>query len=196
MSDVQDDLTALREAAGRRAWGDLQTHLTRLYLALDFYAGLEIAVTRAHDYLPMFEGAHPEAVWARKLLVGIVAYGAAPTELPPEAGQAYNSPGSANFLNGLFELCRAVERKTPLENRIRFAASALCHVMLAELAAFWYGQYPDSWERQQREGDMVDAETGLTVRQQIYAQFWLDETVAARDTAAWLAAVDAIEKKL
>jgi hypothetical protein len=196
MSTPADDLAALREAAGRRDWGALQTLLTRLFMGLDFYAGLEIAVKRAGDHLAVFERQHPDATWARKLLVGIVAYGSAPTELPPEAARPYPSPGAGNFINALFELCRAVERRTPLENRVRFSANAVAHVILAQLAAFWYGEHPDAWARQTTHGDEPDPQTGLTVRQGIYAQFWLDASVATRDTAAWLAVAEAIEEQL
>lgn len=196
MSSPQPDLEALRQAARARDWGELQAALTRLFLQMDFYAGLEIAVQRVHAHLPAFEGAHPEAAWARRLLVGIVAYGLAPPELPPEAAQPYASPGAANFILALFDLCRAVERRTPLENRVRFMVSAVANAILADLAAFWYGAHSDLWERQQTSGEAVDPDTGLTVRQQIYVLFWLDEAVAARDTAAWLAVAEQAAQKL
>ncbi|MBZ0275253.1 MAG: hypothetical protein K8I60_03875 [Anaerolineae bacterium] len=195
-TDAAADLNRLRESAQAREWGESQAVLTHLLLGLDFYAGLEMALSRAHAHLPVFEAHHPQAEWARQLLVGIVAYGAAPAMLPPEAYDSYPSPGAANFITAVLELVRSVERKTPLENRIRFIANALVNTILAELAADWYGQHPDAWTRQSEQGDSVDPETGLTVRQQIQAQFWLDETVARRDVAAWLSLVDALAAKL
>jgi hypothetical protein len=196
MSGLNAELTTLREAAVRRDWGDLQAGLTRILLDLDYFTGLEIAVTRVHEYLPTFEAAHPQALWARRLLVGLVAYGMAPAELPPEASQPHNSPGAANFTAAVFDLLRSAERKTPLDNRIRFLANALANVILADLAAHWYGIHPDEWARQQEHGDEPDPDSGLTVRHAIYAQFWLDESTAQRDRAAWLALVDALERKL
>ncbi|MBI5668266.1 MAG: hypothetical protein HZC41_09690 [Chloroflexi bacterium] len=192
---LDDDLNRLRNAARQRDWGALQDALTRLFMQLEFFTALEIALTRLHDHVPVFERDHPEATWARKLLVSVVSFGVAPNELPPEAGQPYASPGAANFLAGLFDLLRGVERRTPIENRARFLVSAVSNVILADLAAFWYGQHPDAWALQQQRGDEMDADTGLTVRQQIYAQFWLDDTVAQRDTAAWLALADDVEQK-
>jgi len=196
MDNPYADLEALRAAAHIRDWGELQAALTRLLLQLDFYAGLEMAVQRVHAHLPVFERAHPEAVWARQLLVSLVAYGVAPHELPPEASQPHASPGAANFILAVFDLCRAVERRTPPDNRIRFVVSAVANAILADLAAFWYSAHPHLWERQQAAGDQLDPDTGLTVRQQIYTQFWLDEAVAARDTAAWLAVAARVAEKL
>ena len=65
MDNPYADLEALRAAAHIRDWGELQAALTRLLLQLDFYAGLEMAVQRVHAHLPVFERAHPGAVWAR-----------------------------------------------------------------------------------------------------------------------------------
>lgn len=196
MNTLDAELTALREAAARRDWGELQDSLTRVLLALDYYAGLEVALTRAHEHLPIFEAAHPQAVWARRLLVGLVAYGVAPAELPPEATQPHNSPGAANFIAAVFDLLRSAERKTPLENRVRFLANALANVILADLAANWYGAHLDEWARQQAQGDEIDPASGLSVRHTIYARFWLDDATAQRDTAAWLALADTLAQKL
>lgn len=192
---LDDDLNLLREAAHRRDWGALQDTLTRLFMQLEFFTALEIALTRLHDHVSVFERDHPGATWARQLLVSVVSYGVTPNELPPEASQPYNSPGAANFQAGLFDLLRGVERRTPIENRARFLVSAVSNAILADLAAFWYGQHPDAWTLQQQRGGEVDPDTGLTVRQQIYAQFWLDDAVAERDTTAWLALADDLEKK-
>lgn len=196
MADYESDLNILRTLAVERDWSSLQDTLGRLLLELDIYTVLEIAATRAHNHLPIFEGAHPQSIWARQLLVGIVSYGVAPTELPPEAAQPYASPGATNFVAALLDLARGVERQTPLENRLRFLGSAISNVMLADLAAFWYGQHPYRWLLQQERGHETDPNTGDTVRHNIYVQFWLDEAVAERDTAAWLALADQLEAKL
>ncbi len=190
------DLAALREAAQERDWGKLQTALTRLMMELDFYVALEMTISRIHEHLPVFERAHPGATWARELLVGLVSYGIAPPELPPEAGEPHPSPGAANTIMALFELARGAERKTPLDNRMRFLANALANIMLADLASFWYGQHPEAWEQQMQHGEEINPTTGFSVRQQIYAQFWLDETTAERDTTNWLKLAEQLEHKL
>jgi len=195
MSDYTTDIAALREAAAGREWGDLQETLTRLFMGMEFFAALEIAVTRAYYFLPMFEAANPEAGWARGLLVWITSYGAAPANLPPEAATPHNGPGAANFIAALIDLARAMERLTPMENRVRFLASAVSNVILAELASAWYGDHPDAWEKQQTHGGEIDTITGATVRQGIQTRFWMDEETARRDTAAWLEIADAIERK-
>lgn len=192
---LDDDLNQLRNAAIRREWSALQGALTRLLMQLEFFVALEIALTRLHDHVPVFERDHPGATWARQLLVSLVSFGVAPHELPPELSQLYNSPGAANFAAGLLDVLRGVEQRTPLENRLRFLASAVSHAILADLAAFWYGQHPEAWAEQQQRGGETDPQTGLTIRQQIYARFWLDDATAERDTAAWLALADDVEKK-
>ncbi len=195
MSDFATDLNTLREAAQSRDWGAAQNALTRLFMALEFFSALEIVVTRAHNHLPTFEAAGVETGWARSLLVWITSYGAAPAELPPAAYHPPAAPGAANYASALFELARAMERMTPLENRLRFLANALGNVILAELAAAWYADHPDAWEEQQAHGDDVDPATGQTVRAGIYAHFWLDDATAAQDVAAWLDVAEVVEKK-
>ena len=195
-STFEGDLERLRDAARHRDWGAAQEALTRVLMVVEFYSGLEIALTRLHNHLSVFERDHPEAMWARQMLVSVVSFGIAPHGLPPEASQTYSSPGAANFLSGLFDVLRSVERRTPLENRVRFLASAISHALLADLAAYWYGEHPEAWAQQQEHGDEADLETGYTIRQQVYATFWLDEAVAKQDTAAWLAVAGDIEAKL
>jgi hypothetical protein len=196
MDGYEQDISALREAAERRDWGVLQDTLTRLLMSIEFFAGLEIAVTRAYNYLPIFEAAHPESGWARSLLIWITSYGAAPANLPVEATNPHNSPGAANFIAGLIDLTRSVERLTPLENRVRFLGNAISNTILAELAAGWYSDHPEAWTAQQEYGDEIDPATGATVRHTIQAQFWLDAQTAERDTAAWLEVIEALEMKV
>src|SRR6266545_784084 len=153
---------------------------------MEFFAALEIAVTRAYNHLSVFEAANPDAGWARSLLVWITSYGAAPANLPQEAAMPHNNPGAANYIAAMIDVARSVERQTPLENRVRFLANVVSNVILAELSSAWYGDHPDAWEFQQNDGDEIDEETGLTVRQIIQAEFWMDDDTAARDRAAWL----------
>jgi hypothetical protein len=195
MNELVADIAKLREAAEQREWGVLGDTLTSLFMELEFFAALEIAVTRAYNHLPVFEAANPDAGWARSLLVWVTSYGAAPANLPPEAALPHNTPGSANYVAALIDVARGVERQTPLENRVRFLANVVSNVILAELAAAWYGDHPDAWEFQQVDGDEIDDETGLTVRQIIQTEFWMDADTAARDTAAWLEVADAVELK-
>jgi hypothetical protein len=196
MTQHEAVLETLRGAAQERDWGAAQDALTSLLMEAEFFAGLEIALKRAYDHLPTFESHHTDAGWARSLLVWIASYGAAPANLPIEASNPYPSPGAANFVKALIDLTRSVERQNPLENRVRFISSAISNVMLADLAAFWYGNHADIWEIQQAHGDEIDSNTQVSVRQSIYAQFWLDESVAERDTAAWLTIADQLAAKL
>lgn len=189
-------LQALRQAAPERDWGRLQDALAEALGGVEYFAGLEIALTLAHAHLPTFEAHHPDAGWARSLLVWMASYGVAPANLPADATAPHPSPGAANFVLGLVELARSAERQTPLENRLRFLANAISNLILADLAAVWYSQHTDLWSLQQQHGDDLDEASGQPIRQQIYARFWLDESVAARDTAAWLQIADRLAAKL
>ena len=196
MSTPHPTLARLRAAAPERDWGTLQAALTDALMDIEYFAGLRIAAERAHGQLAAFEAQNAGAVWARQLLVSLVSFGMAPAELPAEAGAQHHGAGASNYVLALLELARSAERKTPLENRIRFLANALANLMLADLAAAWYGANPQAWVEQQTRGAEIDPDSGFSIRQTIYTRFWLDEATAARDTAAWLALADQIERML
>lgn len=185
---------AITTAAQERDWNALTEALTTAFLGLGYYAALEIALTRAHAFLPTWESHHPESTWAKGLLVWIVSYGVSPANLPQEAGLPHNSPGAANFQQALIDLARGAEKQTPLENRLRFLASAVSQVIVAELAAAWYADHPAAWAEQTAHGDDIEP-NGLTVRQRIYLDFWDDPQTATRDTAAWLEVAAVVEQK-
>ncbi len=193
---MNDSLTHLREAALERDWTRLQDTLADVLINVEYFVGLEIALNRAHDHLPIFEQAHPESSWARALLVWMASYGAPPADLPMDAGLPHDSPGANNYVTALVELARSAERKTPYENRIRFLANAIGNLIVADLAAYWYGENADMWDFQQAHGSELDEETGQPISQTVYTSFWLDDDVAARDTAAWLAIVDKLQQKM
>jgi hypothetical protein len=193
---MSEALNRLRAAALERDWSVLQDTLAEVLGEVEYFTGLEIGLTRAHQHLAIFEQHHPDASWARALLVWMASYGAPPADLPMDAGLPHDSPGANNFVTALVELARSAERKTPYENRIRFLANAIGNLIVADLAAYWYGENPDMWEFQQLHGSEIDDETGEPISQTIYASFWLDEEVAARDTAAWLAVADQLEPKM
>jgi hypothetical protein len=193
MSEV---LERLRAAALERDWSILQDTLAEVLAEVEYFAGLEIGLNRAHDHLPIFEAHHPEASWARALLVWLASYGAPPADLPMDASLPHDSPGANNFVTALIELARSAERKTPYENRIRFLANAIGNLIVADLAAYWYAENDDMWDFQQVHGTEIDEETGEPISQIVYASFWLDEDVAARDTAAWLTIADQLERKM
>jgi hypothetical protein len=193
---MSEALNRLRAAALERDWSVLQDTLADALSEVEYFAGLEIGLTRAHNHLPIFEQHHPDASWARALLVWLASYGAPPADLPMDAGLPHDSPGANNFVTALVELARSAERKTPYENRIRFLANAIGNLIVADLAAYWYGENPNMWEFQQLQGSEIDDETGEPISQTIYASFWLDDEVAARDTAAWLAIADQLEPKM
>lgn len=193
---MTETVNRLREAALERDWSVLQDCLADVLSEVEYFAGLEIALTRAHAHLPIFEQHHPDASWARALLVWLASYGAPPADLPMDAGLPHDSPGANNYVTALVEIARSTERKTLYENRLRFLANAIGNLIVADLAAYWYAENPEMWDFQQAHGSETDDETGQPISQTVYAAFWLDEDVSARDTAAWLAIADQLEVKI
>ena len=111
------DLAALRQAAQNRDHAQGQFLLKRLFGQFPFYHALVIPIERAHGYVDTFERYHPEAVWARQVLIHIATVGTTPGNLPDEAMREYPTPGSANFVKAVFDLGNAAYQEHPLEAR-------------------------------------------------------------------------------
>jgi hypothetical protein len=194
MIEWQTDIAGLRKAAEERDPEQIQFLLKRLYLTIGFYMGLAVAVERAYAFVATFECYHPEAFWARQVLVQITSTGTAPGKLPEEAMGEFTSPGAGNFVKALSDLAHAAQQNTQLEARIGYLVSATVNAVMADVVESWYGERLDDWERVRQ--NTIDPETGQYVdpeATQIPYQFWTDETVAQRDTRAWLTVAEAIE---
>jgi hypothetical protein len=196
MTDYQPDLEMLRTAAHQREWNTLQDTLKRLLARLEPLEALEIAAVRVHQHLPRFEHYYPEAGWVRQLVLTVVAYASAPKDLPVHAVNQFPSPGCGNYISAVLDLARTVQDGVSPFERYSFITNAIANTLLAERMEGYYRQHPEAWERLNTHADAVNPATGLTVRQEVHAQFWLDATVAAEDTAAWLEIADAIAEKL
>lgn len=197
MAQVQ--LDQLREAAAAREWNTILPTTAQLFTEMGTFPALEIVVNQLQSYLPVVEAAHAEhSRILRELLVAVVAYGFAPDNLPEYIVSDYDTAGSGQFAQAVLEMCRAMQKDRAPEERFRLLASAVGNAILAELASYWYGLHPDLYAR--IRANRVDPETGEysdpdAVRV-IPLQFWIDEEVAARDSAAWGRIADAIEAKL
>jgi hypothetical protein len=187
MTGTESDLVALRQAATNRDHEQIQFLLKRLVLRLPFYHALVIAVEQAHGYVGTFERYHPDAVWARQVLVHIATVGTTPGDLPDEAMHDYTTPGSANFVKAVFDLGNAAFQEHPMEARIGFLVSAVVHAIMAELVEVWYGARLADWERVRQNPNAPEAA-------QIALRFWTDEAISQRDTEAWLNVADRIEQ--
>lgn len=192
----QPDVEALREAAHQREWNTLQDTLKRLLALLEPLVGLEIAAVRAQNHLPRFEHYYPEAGWVRQLLLTVVSYASAPDELPGHAVNQFPSPGCGNYVSAVLDLARVVQTGVSPFERYSFITNAIANTVLAELMDFYYSGRMEDWQRLTEHADEIDPQTGLTVRQALTMQFWSDEEVARRDTAAWLEIADAVAGKL
>ena len=191
MSASQDSaktLLQLRQAAEKRDPERCQFLLKTLFMDMEFYHALAIVVERARGYLDTFEAAHPDGVFARRILMQMVNIGTAPARLPPEAMRDFEYPGAANFMKALADLARALQ-PGDLPPRVGFLVSAAVNAIMAELVEQYYGPRLEAWAIARGEP------TSDAARDIAYA-FWTDEEVALLDTDAWLQVAEAIEAHL
>jgi hypothetical protein len=196
MSHHMADVDRLRQAAHGREWTALQDTLKRLLALIEPIPALEIPAARINTHLPRFEAYYPQATWVRELFMTVAAYASAPDQLPDHAVNQFPQPGCGNFVSAVLDLARAAQPRHTIFERYSFITSATANVILAELMDAYYSARPDEWQRLTGQADEIDPETGLTVRQAQHMRFWLDDDVAQRDTAAWLAVADMTEEKL
>lgn len=190
MSDYRADLDALRTAAQGRDWTPLQDTLKRLLARLEPLPALEVPATQIQAFLPRFETYYPDAGWVRQLALTVISYGSAPKDLPEQAVNQFPSPGCGNFVRGVLDLGRAVQDQYSIFERYSHATNATANTVLADLMDFYYHDHLDEWAH------VNEPDTVPDVRQRLYARFWLNEAVAARDTATWLAIADLLDQRL
>ncbi|RMG85498.1 MAG: hypothetical protein D6712_09315 [Chloroflexi bacterium] len=193
---VHHDLAALRQAATERNPEQVQFLLKRLFLGMNFYRALAVAVERAFAFVETFERYYPEAVWARQVILQIANLGTV-QPLPPQAMRDFTAPGAANFMKALADLANSVQQSNQYEARIGYLVSATVNAITAALVATYYQDRIEDWERL-RTAD-IDPLTGHYADPQVtqiaYA-FWTDEAVEKLDIDTWLAVADAIERHL
>lgn len=188
--EQQTDLQTLRTAAEQREWTTLQDTLKRLLAELDPLIALQIAATRTREFLPTFETAYPEAGWVRELLLTVVSYGSAPSDLPEGTVNQFPSPGCGNFVVSVLDCARAVQPKYTVFERFSHITNATANAILAELQYQYFSDREDAFTL------LMDAEADQHARAQVQYDFWLDEAVAARDTAIWQGIADELEALL
>jgi len=176
------ELAQLRQAAQQREWNTLQDTLKQLFTQIEPLSALGIAITRAQAFWPTFAAYYPDAGWVRELLDLIIAT-TAPNQLPLEALTEFPEPGCGNFLMAVFDLARAVDPQFTLAECYGHITSAVANAILADLQHTYYNQHRDEYSL------LFDPGAAAQVQQ----SFWLDRTVANRDTAIWLEIADAVE---
>jgi hypothetical protein len=174
--------------------GALGDTLTRLFMAMEFFAALEIAVTRL-QLSAGFRGAILTRLGAQPAGVDYLVWRSARQPAARSRDAAQHARAS-NYIAAPIDVARS--SRTPDAAGKPGALSGEC----GEQCDPWpnwrrrgYGDHPDAWEFQQVDGDEIDDESGLTVRQIIQAEFWMDDETAQRDRAAWLEVADAVERK-
>ncbi len=181
-------LRQLREAAEARDPERCQFLLKALFMDMEFYLALAVAIERARSFLETFEHYYPEGLFARRILTQIVNTGAAPSRLPPEAQRDFAYPGAANYMKALADLAFALQ-PGPLPPRIGYLAGATVNAIMAELVEHYYGRRMEAWQ-------IVRAQPGTSEARAIAYAFWTDDEVALLDTDHWLSVADSIEAQL
>lgn len=192
------DLDAFREAAKAREWTALQAMLAKLLNPLPSYAALTAIITGLTEALPVIESAYapddPRRGVARQLLSGVMSYGFAPDNLPDGIVADYELPGGAQYMHAVLELCRATQRERPHDQRLAFLVSAAANTIIAQLGAVFYLKNAELYARVR--DNHIDPDTGEYTdpdAAKIPIMLWMDEQVAALDTALWLDLADRIE---
>ena len=181
-------LDQLRAAAEARDPERCQFLLKTLYMELDFYLALAVAIERAQAFLETFERYYPAGAFARQILMQMVNTGTAPARLPPEAQRDFAFPGGANYMKALSDLAHALQQG-PLPPRIGYLVSATVNAIMAELVEHYYGSRLEAWAIVREAPESPQA-------QRIAYAFWTDEDIALLDSDHWLEAADSIERHL
>ena len=185
MESYDKTLKLLREAAEARDPERCQFLLKTLYMDMEFYPALAVAVERARRFLETFELYTPEGAFARQILMQMVNTGMAPARLPPEAQRDFGFPGAANFMKALSDLAHALQ-PGPLPPRIGCLVEATVNAIMAELVEHYYGPRMHEWQIVQQRPEAPEA------RAIAYA-FWQDEEVALLDIDHWLSVAESVE---
>ena len=178
----------LRDAAETRDPERCQFLLKALFMDMEFYLALAVAIERARSFLETFEHYYPEGQFARQILTQMVNTGSAPARLPPEAQRDFAYPGAANYMKALSDLAHALQ-PGPLPPRIGYLAGATVNAIMAELVEHYYGRRMDAWQIVRTKPESAEA------RAIAYA-FWTDDEIALLDTDHWLSVADSIEAHL
>ncbi len=188
MSDSQEQLEELRQAAAARDPERCQFLLKALFMRLEFYLALAVAIERAQSFLETFETYYPDGHFARQILMQMVNTGTAPARLPPAAQRDFDYPGAANFMKALADLAQSLQQG-PLPPRIGYLVSATVNAIMAELVEQYYGRRIEDWR-------WLRAQPGSSKAREIAYAFWTDAEVALLDTDHWLQVADSIERHL
>lgn len=178
----------LREAAEARDPERCQFLLKTLFMDMEFYTALAVAIERAQSFLETFELYYPDGQFARRILTQMVNTGTAPSRLPPEAERDFDYPGAANYMKALSDLAHALQ-PGPLPPRVGYLVSATVNAIMAELVEHYYGRRLQAWR-------ILRAKPDAPAARQIALGFWTDEEVALLDTDHWLGVADSIETQL
>lgn len=191
MTDDQErDINILRTAIAQRTWTTLQDTLKRLLATLDPLIALQVGAIRLQAFLPTFEGYYPEAGWVRELMLTVVSYASAPTDLPEHTVNQFPSPGCGNYVRAVLDCARVVQDKYTIFERYSHATNVIANTILAELSHLYYKDRMDIF------ATFIDPETDDQTRAQIQYHFWLNDAVAEKDKALWSAIVDDIIERI
>jgi hypothetical protein len=189
-NQLEQDLHTLRVAAQQREWNMSQDTLKQLLAQVDPLVALGIAVSRAQNFLPAFETYYPQAGWVRELMLQIVSYATAPSDLPLEALTQFPEPGCGNFIMAVFDMARAVQSEASFFERYSYITNAVANSILADLQHTYYSQRRGEYDL------MCDPDADPDMAAQVQYAFWLDGNVAQRDADTWLDVADEVEAML
>jgi hypothetical protein len=152
MTAISNALNAIRENAlnppKNYRWDAYHGALEILLGALDRADAFRVALSYAGWHLAAFERVQPDDGTARQLIQRLTVWLEEGDESPlpnPDRGQAYDTPGSGNYLESLYELYRAYEASVVGQAATSHLVSATAESIMAILIYEWGMRHPDQW---------------------------------------------------
>jgi hypothetical protein len=200
---IAENLQKLREAAAARDWKAYYVILPALLAFLPAADAVEFALAQLRAYLPRFERYHPDVVWPRRRLRKLSMSGPEYMTIQkqpwlPEARYEYRTPGSDHFVQAIGRAWQAAVNVGEPDVCIPHVVAATGSVRIADLEEFWYGPRPGRWDDWVLacKTPISEGDTGRHTVWKVGIIFERDPETQRRDTAAWMAVADELERRI
>jgi hypothetical protein len=191
--NIKTYLEELRTAA-REQTQDVEPLMKILIKSLESCDALTVALKQVSSFLPTFENNHPDITWPRQWLEAAskfkpieyekYSFGFFDDEVSDISSKAFVS--ALGILNSGFRAYYENREDTAK----KLAASAIAHIISAEILHYWIVNFPKSWEvhEQTYQEGIVDEKGFEPVR-----EYKASPQRQAYERELWLALADEVE---
>jgi hypothetical protein len=194
--DIAKNLQSLRAAAAARDWRGYYAALSPLLACLPAADAVEFVLAQLRAYLPRFESYAPDVTWPRKRLYSLSISGpdyAVARQHPWLPEFRHEAPGAAHFVQAMRYVWQAAVNIDRAGNYIPYLVGAVVSVRMADLEELWYGPRPRAWDQWSLA---MKTQIGAQQPWKVAIMFDRDPAIQRRDTAAWLAVADELERRI